>query len=203
MMHNAVPRSAPPAPARRARRAAAVIVLLLLACAPQIHQFYPDTYYSEDRVYENKPIGFTLTFRGNWIMFTDPNELDGPTRGFAAQLQERKAELLFVGTTVERTQMVRGIAIHLNLPPREYAERTREINKGNVTEDEGLTDALMDGKYMVRWDYVSMGARFVEFFMTVDTYNVRIAFWSDPKVFDQFLPIYLDIVSTLGIAERL
>jgi hypothetical protein len=173
-----------------------------LGCAGSMKEFYPDSYFEADRVYMNRPLRFSLTFRGTWVVFTDPNEMRGGTREFAEELQERGAELLFVGTTPEGTQAVRGIAINLNLPPRDYAERIRELNRESIGEDLGLTETLLDGISMIRWDYVSHGARFAEFFFTLDTYNIRIAFWSTPAVFDRFYAVYLDIMSSLDFADR-
>jgi hypothetical protein len=173
-----------------------------LRCAGTIKEFYPDSYFDADRVYMNRPLRFSLTFRGNWVMFTDPNEMHGGTREFARSLQERGAELLFVGTTPEGTQAVRGIAINLNIPTRRYADKIRELNRESITEDLGLSEMRLDGMYMLRWDYLSHGARFSEFFFTLDTYNIRIAFWSTPTVFKRFYPVYLDIMSSLDFVDR-
>lgn len=171
---------------------------ILLSCASSIRQFYPDSYFTEDGIYQNKALRFSLSFRGNWVLITDPNEMRGNTREFAHDLQERGAELLFVGATSEGAQGVRGIAINLNTLPREYAERVREINADGVSEDFGLRDMLIDGMPMVRWDYVVKDFRFVEFFFTLDTYNTRIAFWTKPAIFERFEPVYLDIMSSLS-----
>ncbi len=175
-------------------------LVFLVGCAGTIKEFYPDTFFSEDNIYQNKPIGFTLTFRGQWHIFTDPNEMEGRLRGFAEELQEQGGELLFVGSTVERTQGVRGIAANLNAPAREYAERIRDIN--TVAVDSGLTEMLVADIPMVRWDYYDTGFRFVEFFLRVETYDVRIAFWTKPELFDAFEPVYLSILSSISRTTR-
>ncbi len=179
---------------------AGMILALLVGCAGPIKEFYPDSFFNEDNVYQNKPIGFTLTFRGQWHIFTDPNEMEGRLRGFAEELQEQGGELLFVGSTVERTQGVRGIAANLNAPAREYADRIRDIN--TVAVDSGLTEMIVAGVPMVRWDYHDAGFRFVEFFFRVETYNIRIAFWTKPELFDAFESVYLSIMSSISRVSR-
>lgn len=178
-------------------------ILLLAGCASTISEFYPDSYFFEDRVYQNKPLRFSLTFRSAWSLITDPNEMAGPTRDFAQELREMGLELLFVGTTAEGTQGTRGIAANLNIPARDYAERIRTANAETISEDYGFTDMLADGKPMVRWDYLSHGFRFAEFYFTLDTYNVRIAFWAKPDTFERFLPVYIDIMSSLSFIDRI
>ncbi|MBD3316045.1 MAG: hypothetical protein GF344_09675 [Chitinivibrionales bacterium] len=171
-------------------------------CAGSIKEFYPDSYFEADRVYLNRPLRFSLTFRGNWRLFTDPNEMEEGARTFFRELQKNGAELLFVGATPEGTQAVRAIAINLNLPQRDYAERIRALNRKSIAKDLGLTEMHINGRVMTRWDYVSHGARFAEFFFALDTYNIRIAFWSTPTVFERFYPVYLDIISTLDFVSR-
>ena len=136
------------------------------------------------------------------MLVTDPNEMRGSTRKFARDLQDRNAELLFVGATSEGTQGVRCIAINLNAPAHTYAERVQELNKADLALDLGLRDVLIDGMPMVRWDYEVDGFRFVEFFFTLDTYNIRAAFWTKPSIFDRFEPVYLDIMSSLSFVTR-
>ncbi len=177
-------------------------VALLLACAAPLKEFYPDSYFAEDGVYQNKPLRFSLTFRGTWYLITDPDDMRGSTRQFARDLRERSAELLFVGATAEGTQGVRGIAINLNVGQREYAEKIHTLNAPDVDEDFGLTETILDGMPMVRWDYRVGEFRFVEFFFTLDTYNLRIAFWTRPSVFERFEPVYLDIMSSLCFIDR-
>jgi hypothetical protein len=177
-------------------------VALMLTCAVPLKEFYPDSYFVEDRVYQNRALRFTLTFRGDWNLMTSPNEMEGETREFARELQLRGAELLFAGSTVEGTQGVRGITIHLNDPVDEYAEKVRALNKDDVGEDFGLTASVLDGLPVVRWDYTVGEFRFVEFFFTLDTYNVRIAFWTRPDLFERFESVYVDIISSISYVGR-
>jgi hypothetical protein len=181
----------------------AFVVLFPVSCAAPLKEFYPDSYFTEDGIYQNRPIGFTLVFRGNWDIVTDPMKMEKGSRAFAGQLLKSGADLLFVGTTSEKTQGVRGIAINLNIPCEEYAERIRKINAPDITSDSGLTAQLLNNLPMVRWDYTVGEFRFVEFFFTLDTYNVRIAFWSKPAIFERFENIYLDIISSLSFVGRL
>ena len=52
-----------------------LLLLTVLFCAPAIKQFYPGNYFPEDRTYQNKTLGFSLTYRGNWEIITDPNDM--------------------------------------------------------------------------------------------------------------------------------
>ena len=180
--------------------AVTMILMFFLGCTAPVKEFYPDSFFNEDNVYQNKPIGFTLNFRGQWHIFTDPNEMEGRLRSFAEELQEQGGELLFVGTTVERTQGVRGIAANLNAPAREYAERIRTIN--TVEVDSGLTNMIVADIPMARWDYHDAGFRFVEFFFRAETFDVRVAFWTKPGLFEAFEPVYLSIMSSISRTSR-
>jgi hypothetical protein len=55
---------------------------------------------------------------------------------------------------------------------------------------------------MVQWIYEKAGFTFVEFFLKIETYNVRIAFWAKPKLFSNFLPVYQDIMGTMILTGR-
>ena len=176
---------------------------LLASCAAPFREFYPDSYFIEDGIYQNNPIGFTLVFRGNWHIVTDPLKMERGSRAFARQLRQASAELLFVGTTAEKTQGVRGIAINLNIPCETYAGKIRDLNRDGIKEDFGITPLLLNRMPMARWDYMVENYRFVEFFFTLDTYNVRIAFWTKPEIFERFEPVYLDIISSLSFVSRI
>ena len=53
-----------------------------------------------------------------------------------------------------------------------------------------------------RWEYSKSGLRFVEFFFAIDTYNLRIAFWTTPVLYGNFLPVYREIMETLRLTDR-
>lgn len=177
-------------------------ILFYLGCSSSLPQFYPDSFFSEDNVYQNKPLRFSLTFVGNWIIETDPNNMDPSSKGLAQEMQKRGAELLFIGITSEATQGVRAIAAHLNYPVREYAEEIRKVNKPNIEADSGIIDMVIKNHELVKWEYVSSGFRHIEFFFHLDTYNIRIAFFSKPHIFENFLPIYYRIISSLAFIEQ-
>lgn len=181
--------------------ALALLVLTALECAAPIRQFYPGAYFPEDRIYQNKAIGFSFAFRGNWEISTDPNEMR-EHKQYVKELHTLGAELLFMGNTVEKTQGTRGIIFNLNKSNREYAEYIQKINSTNQQIDSGLTDCDIAKMPMVKWLYEKDGFRFVEFFVKVDTYNVRIAFWTTPDLFPNFLPIYEEIMETFTITGR-
>jgi hypothetical protein len=173
---------------------------LLCTCAAPIRQFYPGTYFPQDRTYQNKPIGFSLTFRGNWDITTDPNEMS-TNKENAKALHISGAELLFIGSTVEETQGTRGIVINFNETNKKYAEEIQRVNKDLSDTDYGLADVTIHDVPMVRWEYAKGEYRFVEFFFSIDTYNLRVAFWTKPRLYENFLPVYEDIMSTLTIHE--
>ncbi|MBD3420973.1 MAG: hypothetical protein GF398_12710 [Chitinivibrionales bacterium] len=180
-----------------------IYVLLLLCCSGPLTQYYPDSYFREDRAYENKSLGFALIYRGNWDITTDPNRMSKSNKGVAEKFYNSGGELLYVGSTVEGTQGTRGIAINLNLSNIEYARKVREINSESIEEDKELIDFLAYDKPMVKWEYMMYGYQFVEFFFTRDTYNVRVAFWTKPHVYQRFLPVYEEIMSTLTYISNL
>ncbi|HUI90760.1 MAG TPA: hypothetical protein VLX68_00800 [Chitinivibrionales bacterium] len=175
--------------------------LLILGCLAPIKQFYPGAFFPKDRTYQNQPIGFSLSYRGNWDLITDPNNMKGH-RSTVRTLHESGAELLFIGFTVEKTQATRGIVANLNETNREYAEQMQQINKNSKVQDYGLFDDTVYNVPMVRWEYSSGEFRFVEFFFTIDTYNLRIAFWTKPLLFKNFYPVYRDIMGTLTRIDR-
>jgi len=174
---------------------------LVVFCAAPLKQFYPDTYYPEDKIYENKPLHFVFKFQGNWVLFTDPNEMDKGSKELAATMAKSGAELLFVGATVEGMHGARGIAVNFNEPPHEYAERIRAINRNEVQDDQGLTDMVLGNNAMVKWVYDKADFRFAEFFFTIDTYDIRISFWSHSSLFDKFLPVYEQMMSSLEVTR--
>ncbi len=184
-----------------------ILILFLPAiftarCIAPIKEFYPDSYFNEDHIYQNKPLRFSLNFQANWNIDTDPNQMDRPLKKLAGSFQKQGTELLFVGSTPDGMQGVRGVAINLNLSSREYAKNYRDINKNAMTTDSGLVDIVINNVPMVKWIYSKYDFRFIEFFFTIDTYTVRIAFWSKPHIFKRFLPVYFTIMSSLDFISR-
>jgi hypothetical protein len=180
---------------------AALFFLILVSCAPAIKQFYPGNYFPEDRTYVNKTLGFSLTYRGNWEIITDPNGMKD-NKGYAKELHETGTELLLIGFTVEKTQGTRCIAANLNETSVEYAEEIQRINKDQIDSDSGSSDDTVNGVPMVTWRYAKGEYRFIEYFFTIDTYNIRVAFWTKPRLFNKFLPVYEEIMGTLSLSDR-
>jgi hypothetical protein len=121
---------------------------------------------------------------------------------YAKTLHESGAELLFIGFTVEKTQGTRCIVTNLNETDSEYAEEIRRINKNDVENESGCAFDTLNGTPMVIWKYSKSEFRFVEYFFSIDTYNIRVAFWTRPKLFDNFLPVYQGVMSTLAVSGR-
>jgi len=175
--------------------------LLTVCCASPLKQFYPDAYFPEDNVYENKPIGFLLTFRGSWSIITDPSAMNGTYKAFAKTMQQAGGELLFMGSTVEGLYGVKAIAINLNEPPQEYARYIRELNRAEVENDDEPIDFFAGEHPMVKWVYDKSGYRFVEFFFSIDTYDIRLSFWTRPRLFNGFLQVFEEIAATLSLTR--
>jgi hypothetical protein len=173
--------------------------VLVNSCTSNIKQFYPDSYFTEDKIYQNKPLRFILTFNGNWTLFTDPNKMDPGSRQFASLLNKSGAELLFVGATTEGLYGTRGIAVNLNEPVNDYAEYIRNVNKSDISNDRGIVEFIAGRNTMMKWIYDKNGFRFAEFFVNIDTYDIRIAFWTKIDLFDNFLPVFEEIMSTLSV----
>lgn len=178
-----------------------IFVILIASCAAPIKQFYPDTYYREDGIYENKPLHFVLQFQGNWDIITDPNDLSSGAKKTVLEWAKSGIELLFVGSSAEGLHTTRGMAENLNLSPREFAETIETNSKRNIQNDSGLTEIMAGRNVMVRWIYDKDGFRYAEFFFAVGTYDVRIAFCSRPDSFEKFLSVYEGIMSTLELTS--
>lgn len=177
-----------------------LLALSLAGCSAPIKQFYPDSYFNEDCIYQNKPLRFSLVFRESWNIYTDPNQMMRSLKKLAKEHQKEGRELLFVGTTVDGLQGVRGIAINLNASAKEYAEMYRNIkitDNEAISADSGLVEVVVNTIPMIRWSYTEYSHEFIEFFFTIDTYNIRIAFWAKPLFFKRFLPVYFSIISSI------
>lgn len=170
--------------------------MLGIHCGGSIEQFYPDRYFQEDAVYQNTFFRYSITFAKDWNIVTDPNLMSKAGSGFAKTLQKQGAELLFLGTTKEGLQGVRGMVANQNYSLGEYAKLIRESNQDGVTGDSGLVTVIINEKPMIKWIYYSNGFKYVEFFLVLDTYDFRIAFWAQPTLFDRFLPEYYTIISS-------
>jgi hypothetical protein len=174
-------------------------LLLLLSCTPAPKQFFKDTFYPADQLYDNRSLGFVLRFSGNWNVVTDPARMDKAGRTVAAALAASGAELLFMGRTVEGINASRGIVENLNRSNEQYLATVRALNAASIEEDLGAVNIAAGETMLIRWDYRFRGLRFAEFLFRVGTYNVRIAFWTKPELFDDFLPEFEDIMSTLEL----
>ena len=173
--------------------------VMLVSCAAPMKQFYPDAYYPEDRLYENKPLHFIMRFTGDWDIITDPNEMGKETKEVARQFAKSGVELLFIGATTEGFHVVRGQAVNLNEPTKDYADYIRRISAKDVQNDQGLTEMVFGKNEMVKWIYDKGGSRIVEFIFTIDTYDIRIAFGTRIEFFEKFLPVYEAIMSSLQV----
>lgn len=182
-----------------------LLLLGIAGCSAPIKQFYPDSYFKEDGVYQNKPLKFSLALKGAWNVYTDPNHMMRSLKKLAKEHQREGRELLFVGTTADGRQGIRGVAINLNASIEEYAEMYRNIktvDNNALSADSGMVETVVNSIPMIRWSYTEYGCQFIEFFFAVDTYNIRIAFWAQSAVFQRFLPVYFSIISSIEIISR-
>lgn len=172
-------------------------VALGVSCGPSFVQFYPDTYYEQDRIYQNETLGFALMFTPGWEITTDPSEMNKTRQAAARQLQEQGAELIFAGETVDGSQGTRGIVENLNRDNERFLAALRETNKANLDKDIGARTFMAGDVLGIKWEYEFQNMRFAEFLFRAGTYNVRIAFWTKADRYDDFLQVYEDIMATL------
>ncbi len=173
----------------------------LFSCTAPLVQYYPDTFYKQDCIYENRAIGFTLTYRGTWDLETEPSQMSSGNRAFARELNRNGLELLYVGSTAEGFHGTRAIAANLNEPVMAYAKRIRNFNLEDNSSDSGLVPFDTEKGKWVKWVYEKSSFRFVEFFCRIETMNIRVAFWSTPEMFDRFLPVYEEIVHSMTVGR--
>ncbi|KMQ51069.1 hypothetical protein CHISP_1992 [Chitinispirillum alkaliphilum] len=171
-------------------------LLVLISCSPSINLYYPGHFFSADNVYRNNSLRFAMTFMGNWDIYTDPDQMSRSNRSYARELHQNGLELLFVGSTAEGFHGTRAIAGNLNKSALEYAYNIQELNSEFVDKDLGLED-LTEKMELIRWTYERSGFRFTEYFFTLGTYNLRLAFWAAPDHFERFLVVYDDIVGSI------
>jgi hypothetical protein len=119
------------------------------------------------------------------------------SRSIAGMLHKTGGELLFIGYTVEQTQGTRAIAVHLNESNISYAEEIKNLNRQALSSDSGFKDTTLNGLPVIEWIYEKDGFRFVEFFFRVDTYNIRIAFWAQSRLFPNFLSVYQSMIASV------
>ncbi len=175
----------------------AAAIVLGVSCAPSFEQFYPDTYYEQDRIYQNETLGFALMFTPGWKIETDPSRMNKTRRAAARQLQEQGAELIFAGETVDGSQGTRGIVENLNRDNERFLAALRETNRANLDKDLGACTFMAGDVLAIKWEYEFRNMRFAEFLFRAGTYNVRIAFWTKADRYGDFLQVYEDIMATL------
>lgn len=178
-------------------------VLMFVSCVSSIRQYYPDFFHTEDNIYENRALHFLIVYKGDWQLYTNPEDMDKGSRDFAVQLNKRGAELLFAGATVDGILGSRGIAINLNEPALDYAMQVRELNKDDIKDDSGIVEFYAGNYPMAKWTYSMYNFRFAEFFFNAGTYDIRIAFWTKKESFDNFLPVFEEIISTISFTHGL
>jgi len=180
-----------------------VLLCMGLSCSAPIRQFYGDVFFPEDKIYENKALGFCITFRGKWNIITEPDQMNRYYRSFARSMQSAGGELLFMGSSVEGLYGTKALAINLNEPPDEYATYIRALNRSELDVDSAPIPFVTEQLRAVKWIYDKAGYRFVEFFFTVDTYNIRLSFWTRPELFNNFLPVFEEMMSSVSFTAGL
>jgi hypothetical protein len=181
---------------------AVVVVLALLtvqACTPSFAQFYSDRFYSQDRVYQNVSLGFAVMFSAGWNIEIDVAEMNRTRRQAALSIHKQGAELIFAGETVEGGHGTRGIVENLNLENDKFVAALRNANKAGIERDLGVENFVAGDVLSIKWEYVHNGMNFAEFLFRAGTRNVRIAFWTKPELYNEFLPVYEGIMATLDL----
>ncbi len=171
----------------------AAALLMGMACSPPVKNggiYFDEQYFDSDGVYENRDVKFNLRLSGKWDICANPNTMLPAARDFAKELAALGADLLFSGTTADGRQAVRCIVTNSNMSAPEYAQAIRGANADSVLADSGLTYLFANDSSVVKWEYSVGKFRFVEYFYLLGTYDMRLAFWTDPATFDRFKIIY-------------
>lgn len=176
-------------------------IAIFLSCAAPIRQYFPDSYFLQDHIYQNKLLKFALRYAGNWNITTDPNLMSKAGKKVAQTLRNSRGELLFLGSTVEGAQGTRGIVENLNISNEKFLGSIRKSNTTSINKDLGQEEFDANGIETVKWQYLYKGFHFVEFLFRSGTYNIRIAFWTSPSLFDQFLPVYEEIMNSIELID--
>ena len=174
-----------------------------MGCAAPLKEIYHDTYFEEDGIYQNSALGFSLQFPVEWYLFTDPNTMSKPLKALARDMLKDASELLFVGTTSDGLQGVKGVAAHLNANAVEYAKAYYQINKPDMVGDSGLVEIPINEVPMVVWEYSkkvgTSYVHYIEFFFSIRSYTVRICFWADQRIFNRFMQTYFDVIKSIEL----
>jgi hypothetical protein len=179
----------------------AISLTIFFSCAAPIRQYFPDSYFPQDHIYQNKLLQIALRYDGNWNIATDPNTMSKAGKKVALSLRNSRSELLFLGSTVEGSQGTRGIVENLNLSNEGFLESIRKSNSAGIDKDLGQEEFDAAGIDMLKWQYLYKGFHFVEFLFRSDTYNIRIAFWTTPALFDQFMPVYEETMNSIELID--
>jgi hypothetical protein len=180
---------------------AVLVPIALCSCAGPTRQFFPGRFYPEDRIYENKTLGFALTYPVGWTLATDPAAMGRTGRKASREFHQQQRELIFLGSTVEGTQGTRGIVDNLNESNEEYLAGIRKANVKDIQSDLGTKDFEGNGIDMKKWDYLYNGFHFVEFMFRSGTYNIRVAFWTRPDLFEKFSAVYEETMNSIDLID--
>jgi hypothetical protein len=175
------------------RTAITGLLLAFAACSPPVKNggiYFDEQYYENDGIYENRDVKFNLRLSGKWDVCANPKAMLPAARDFAKDLEKQGADLLFSGTTADGRQAVRCIVTNSNMSAPEYAQAIRDANADSVTADSGLSFLYPEDSSVVKWEYSVAQFRFCEYFYQLGTYDMRLAFWSDPSTFDRFKVIF-------------
>ncbi len=176
-----------------------IIPLLICSCISPLKQYYPDKFYHEDSIYENKQLRFLITYSSSWYLFTDPKELDKKTQSVYRSFHKSGMELLYAGATTDGLYGTRCIAGNFNIPIKAFAENIRKANSNSLENDQGLIEFYAGSIPAVKWIYDQSGFRFAEYFFKIDTYDIRISFWTKADLFQNYIDIFELIMSTLTV----
>lgn len=176
-----------------------IILLLISSCISPLKQYYPDKFYHEDSIYENKQLRFLITYSSSWYLFTNPKELDRKTQAVYRSFHKSGMELLYAGATTDGLYGTRCIAGNFNIPIKTFAENIQKANRNSLENDQGLNEFYAGPIPAVKWIYDQSGFRFAEYFFKIDTYDIRISFWTKAELFQNYLDAFELIMSTLTV----
>ncbi|OHD13972.1 MAG: hypothetical protein A2086_10570 [Spirochaetes bacterium GWD1_27_9] len=91
---------------------------------------YKDSY--KDFTYENKSLGFTMSFDKDWVITTEFRNFDSDQKKYATYFATPTNEILFFGYNEEKKIGIRAIKEELGLANDDYFSKIKESNSSDV-----------------------------------------------------------------------
>jgi hypothetical protein len=182
----------------------AVMMLLLVGCTAA-HQKQPGHFRKEK--YVNRQIGFSLTFKAPWQIFTSPRNLSPDLRSTYQFYQRQNHEVLYVGKLggpyVTAAATASKPSVDLDLYVRIFLALAHKAIE-NVLSREALS---INDIPMIKLEYVGrMGETRVthlEYYMDIADRRVRVIFTAKVGAYEDMKPEFEGIISSIQLAREI